>query len=322
FEARVQAFGDIVNKNDEHISKYVKWEEISTQIRLMNMISDSLTSCTDSNFVSCLLFLAFNVLVLMYLIEQVERGAGTSGKTEKIQVTNKHKRFKEETDSNDSEFWMLKSSSGSESEQESDEENCKGSHCDAKEYEDLSERTKRMSIEIRPRQMSSVTDKSAKYAQIAAEEGKLAERIYDVASKLTDNSLYHVCVFSDNIVATSVVVNSTALNSKTPEKVVFHLVTNAMKSWFAMNMDNLRGVTVEVQKFEDFKWLNASYVPVLKQVQDSNMQSNYFSGHNDDGRTQIKFRNPNYLSTLNHLNAQLYLFIRPSKLCYEDIKFL
>ena len=89
-----------------------------------------------------------------------------------------------------------------------------------------------------------------------------------MASKLTDNSLYHVCVFSDNIVATSVVVNSTALNSKAPEKVVFHLVTNAMKSWFAMNMDNLRGVTVEVQKFEDFKWLNASYVPVLKQLQD------------------------------------------------------
>jgi len=93
-----------------------KWEEISTQIRLMNMISDSLTSCTDSNFVSCLLFLAFNVLVLMYLIEQVERGAGTSGKTEKIQVTNKHGHVKEETDSNDSEFWMLKSSFGSESE--------------------------------------------------------------------------------------------------------------------------------------------------------------------------------------------------------------
>ena len=103
-----------------------EWEEISTQIRLMNMISDSLTSCTDSNFVLCLLFLAFNVLVLMYLIEQVERGAGTSGKTEKIQVTKKHRRVKEETDSNDSEFWMLKSSSGSESEQESDEENCKG----------------------------------------------------------------------------------------------------------------------------------------------------------------------------------------------------
>ena len=129
-------------------------------------------------------------------------------------------------------------------------------------------------------------------------------------------------MFSDNIVVISVVVNSSDLNTKAPEKVVFHLVTNAMKSWFAMNMDNLRGVTVEVRKFEDFKWLNASYVPVLKQLQDSDTQSYYFSGHNDDGRTPIKFRNPKYLSSLNHLNAQLYLFIRPYKLCYEDIKFL
>ncbi|CAN6837926.1 hypothetical protein Bca4012_031989 [Brassica carinata] len=81
-----------------------------------------------------------------------------------------------------------------------------------------------------------------------------------------------------------------------PEKVVFHLLTNAMKSWFAMNMDNLRGVTAEVQKFEYFKWLNASYVPVLKQLQDSNMQSYYFSGHNDDGRAPIKFRNPKLMN--------------------------
>ncbi|KAH0873163.1 hypothetical protein HID58_070525 [Brassica napus] len=66
-------------------------------------------------------------------------------------------------------------------------------------------------------------------------------------------------------------INSIALNSKAPEKVVFHLVTNeinyaAMKSWFAMNMDNLRGVTVEVQKFEDFKCLNASYVPMYSHL--------------------------------------------------------
>ncbi|KAL0805263.1 hypothetical protein Bca101_097754 [Brassica carinata] len=166
--------------------------------------------------------------------------------------------------------------------------------------------------------LSSVTEKSAKYAQIAAEEGKLAERSYAVASKLTDNSLYHFCVFSDNIVATLVVVNSTALNSKGPEKVAFDLVSNeinyaAMKSWFAMNMDNLTGVTAEVRKFEDFKWLNASYVPVLKQLLDSDTQSYYLSGHNNDGRTPIKFRNPKYLSMLNHLSAQLYLFIRPYK---------
>lgn len=174
-------------------------------------------------------------------------------------------------------------------------------------------------------QMGSVNEKSSKYGQIAAEEvpkslyclgvrlttewfrnqnlqRKLKER--KQMEKLADNNLYHFCVFSDNILATSVVVNSTALNSKNPDMIVFHLVTDeinyaAMKAWFAVN--SFRGVTVEVQKFEDFKWLNASYVPVLKQLQDSETQSYYFSGNNDGGRTPIKFRNPKYLSMLNHL---------------------
>ncbi|KAF2286724.1 hypothetical protein GH714_024708 [Hevea brasiliensis] len=181
-------------------------------------------------------------------------------------------------------------------------------------------------IQALEEQMSSATEKSSKYGQIAAEEvpkglyclgiqlttewfgnlnlqRKINERMH-IESKLRDNNLYHFCVFSDNILATSVVVNSTALNSKRPNMVVFHLVTDeinyaAMKAWFSMN--DLRGVTVEVQKFEDFKWLNASYVPVLKQLQDSETQNYYFSGHNDDGGTPIKFRNPKYLSMLNHL---------------------
>ncbi|KAK3021075.1 hypothetical protein RJ639_046096 [Escallonia herrerae] len=175
-------------------------------------------------------------------------------------------------------------------------------------------------------QMSSLSDKSSKYGQIAAEEvpkslyclgvrlttewfknlnlqRKLKEK-KQIAMRLKDNNLYHFCVFSDNILATSVVVNSTASNSKSPDKVVFHLVTDevnyaAMKAWFSMNSS--RGVTVDVQKIEDFSWLNASYVPVLKQLQDSDTQNYYFSGNNDNGRTPIKFRNPKYLSMLNHL---------------------
>ncbi|XP_057534362.1 probable galacturonosyltransferase 10 isoform X1 [Amaranthus tricolor] len=175
-------------------------------------------------------------------------------------------------------------------------------------------------------QMSTVSDKSSKYGQIAAEEvpkslyclgvrlttewfrnlsaqRKLAERKLNV-SKLKDNRLYHFCVFSDNILATSVVVNSTAVNSKDPEKVVFHLVTDEvnyapMKAWFSMN--DFHGVTVEVQKIEDFSWLNASYVPVLRQLQDSDTKNYYFSGNNVDNKTPIKFRNPKYLSMLNHI---------------------
>nr|DAD25054.1 TPA_asm: hypothetical protein HUJ06_026518 [Nelumbo nucifera] len=184
-------------------------------------------------------------------------------------------------------------------------------------------KTKIQSLE---EQVNSVNEKSSKYGQIAAEEvpkslnclgvrltvewfrnsnfqRKLSEGKW-IAEKLEDNNLYHFCVFSDNILATSVVVNSTALNSKHPDMVVFHLVTDEinyapMKAWFSMN--SFRGVTVEVQKFEDFGWLNASYVPVLKQLQDLDTQNYYFSGNNDDGKTPIKYRNPKYLSMLNHL---------------------
>ncbi|TYJ40362.1 hypothetical protein E1A91_A04G135600v1 [Gossypium mustelinum] len=184
----------------------------------------------------------------------------------------------------------------------------------------------RAKIQTLEEQMSSANEKSSKYGQIAAEE--VPKSLYclgvrlttewfgnpnlqkkhrerkQMDAKLKDNSMYHFCIFSDNILASSVVVNSTALNSKNPDKIVFHLVTDeinyaAMNAWFTVN--SFRGVAVEVQKFEDFKWLNASYVPVLKQLQDSETQSYYFSGHNDDGRTPIKFRNPKYLSMLNHL---------------------
>ncbi|KAK4741725.1 hypothetical protein SAY87_025313 [Trapa incisa] len=175
-------------------------------------------------------------------------------------------------------------------------------------------------------QMSSLTDKSSKYGQIAAEEvpkslyclgvklttewfkdtnlGKKLDERNQMRAKLVDNNRYHFCVFSDNILATSVVVNSTAISSKNPDMVVFHLVTDeinfsAMKAWFSMN--NFLGVTVEVQKFDDFTWLNATYVPVLNQLQDSETQSYYFSGTSDRGKTPIKFRNPKYLSMLNHL---------------------
>lgn len=70
--------------------------------------------------------LAYNVLMLMDLIEQVEREAGTSRRTDKTQVVTKPRRGKEDSDSEESDFWMLKSSSGSESEHDGDEGNCKG----------------------------------------------------------------------------------------------------------------------------------------------------------------------------------------------------
>ncbi|KAG6407046.1 hypothetical protein SASPL_130028 [Salvia splendens] len=194
-------------------------------------------------------------------------------------------------------------------------------------------------------QMSSTNEKSSKYGQIVAEEvpkslfclgvrltGEWFRNAYlqrklkenrQTALKLNDNSLYHFCVFSNNILATSVVVNSTSLNSKNPEEIFLHLVTDevnyeAMKAWFTMN--TFGGVTVNVQKIEDFSWLNASYIPVLKQLQDSETQRYYFSDSGGDNRTPIKFRNPKYLSMLNRLRfyiPEVFPSLKKVETCME-----
>ncbi|KAH7276916.1 hypothetical protein KP509_39G026400 [Ceratopteris richardii] len=110
---------------------------------------------------------------------------------------------------------------------------------------------------------------------------------HKLAKQIVDNDLFHICIFSDNVLAASVVINSTVLNANHPEQLVFHLVTDevnfgAMQAWFCTN--DFKGATIEVQNIESFTWLNASYVPVMRQLQDA-----------------AKFRNPRYLSMLNLL---------------------
>ncbi|KAJ7533084.1 hypothetical protein O6H91_13G032700 [Diphasiastrum complanatum] len=122
--------------------------------------------------------------------------------------------------------------------------------------------------------------------------------------KLTNNSFYHFVVFSDNIIGTSVAVNSTVQNAHHPEQIVFHIVTDSvnyggMQIWFGQNQFN--GAAIEVQNIDSFFWLNASYVPVLKQLQDSDTQNYYFKTSGQDAKRTFKFRNPKYLSILNHL---------------------
>jgi alpha-1,4-galacturonosyltransferase len=130
--------------------------------------------------------------------------------------------------------------------------------------------------------------------------------------KLEDPSLYHYALFSDNVLATSVVVNSTILNAKEPEKHVFHLVTDrlnfgAMKMWF---LDNPPGkATIHVENVDDFKWLNSSYCPVLRQLESAAMKEYYFKADHPTtlaaGFSNLKYRNPKYLSMLNHLRFYL-----------------
>ncbi|PWA99739.1 Glycosyl transferase, family 8 [Artemisia annua] len=128
-----------------------------------------------------------------------------------------------------------------------------------------------------------------------------------------DPTLYHYAIFSDNVIAVSVVVNSTVTNAEEPWKHVFHIVTDkmnlaAMKVWFK-NSTVEGSAVVEVKAVEEYTFLNSSYVPVLRQLESAELQKFYFENGaentTNDENNNIQFRNPKYLSMLNHLRFYL-----------------
>lgn len=111
-----------------------------------------------------------------------------------------------------------------------------------------------------------------------------------------------------------------------PEKHVFHVVTDklnygAMKMWFLANPPG--GAAIQVQNVDDFKWLNSSYCPVLKQLESASMKDYYFKADQTNplsaGTSNLKYRNPKYLSMLNHLRFYLpEVFPKLDKILFLD----
>lgn len=140
--------------------------------------------------------------------------------------------------------------------------------------------------------------------------------------KLEDPQLYHYALFSDNVLAAAVVVNSTVTHAKHPSKHVFHIVTDrlnyaAMRMWFLVNPPGK--ATIQVQNIEEFTWLNASYSPVLKQLGSQSMIDYYFRAHRANSDSNLKYRNPKYLSILNHLRFYLpEIFPKLNKVLFLD----
>ncbi|KAL0286368.1 UNVERIFIED_CONTAM: Galacturonosyltransferase 8 [Sesamum angustifolium] len=129
--------------------------------------------------------------------------------------------------------------------------------------------------------------------------------------EIEDPKLYHYAIFSDNVIAASVVENSAVKNTKEPWKHVFHVVTDKMNLGAMQVMFKMRdysGAHIEVKAVEDYKFLNSSYVPVLKQLESAQLQRFYFENKLENATkdtTNMKFRNPKYLSILNHLRFYL-----------------
>lgn len=149
-----------------------------------------------------------------------------------------------------------------------------------------------------------------------------AQQQFPNQDKLEDPRLFHYALFSDNILAAAVVVNSTVSNAKDPSKHVFHIVSDrlnyaAMRMWFLANPPGK--ATIQVQSIDEFTWLNSSYSPVLKQLGSPSMIDYYFKAHRSNSDSNLKFRNPKYLSILNHLRFYLpEIFPKLNKVLFLD----
>lgn len=148
-------------------------------------------------------------------------------------------------------------------------------------------------------------DERIRHPEKYVDEGK------PIPPEFEDPTLYHYAIFSDNVVAASVVVNSAVKNAKEPWKHVFHVVTDKMNLGAMQVMFKVKdynGAHIEVKAVEDYKFLNSSYVPVLKQMESANLLKFYFENKLENATkdaTNMKFRNPKYLSILNHLRFYL-----------------
>ncbi|KAK7277581.1 hypothetical protein RJT34_22596 [Clitoria ternatea] len=121
---------------------------------------------------------------------------------------------------------------------------------------------------------------TAEYFALSPEERKLPNK-----NKIHHPDLYHYAIFSDNVLACAVVVNSTVSTAKEQEKFVFHVVTKSLNlpsisMWFLINPPGK--ATVHIQSVDNFEWWS-KYKTYQK----------------------INSRDPRYTSELNYLRFYL-----------------
>lgn len=107
---------------------------------------------------------------------------------------------------------------------------------------------------------------TAEYFALEPEKRKLPSQ-----KDLHDADSYHFAVFSDNVLACSVVVQSTIATAREPERIIFHIVTDslnlpAISMWFLLYPPGK--ATIEIQSIDKFKWLSNN-IDITKQKEDS-----------------------------------------------------
>ncbi|KAI7745058.1 hypothetical protein M8C21_034024 [Ambrosia artemisiifolia] len=93
-----------------------------------------------------------------------------------------------------------------------------------------------------------------------------------VSESLLNPDLHHYVMFSNNVLASSVVINSTVMHAKASRKQVFHVLTDkqsffSMKMWFFTN--TYKDATVQVLNIEDVDFLKGqttSHLPMRQEL--------------------------------------------------------
>ncbi|XP_050228243.1 probable galacturonosyltransferase 15 isoform X2 [Mercurialis annua] len=181
---------------------------------------------------------------------------------------------------------------------------------------------------------------SEEYAVNAIARSRLPSPEY--VSRLADPSFHHVVLLTDNVLAASVVISSTVQNSVSPEKLVFHIITDKktytpMHAWFSINPIN--SAVVEIKGLHQYDWSKDVNVGVKEMLEIhhliwshyyTNMKEEVFQ-HEGKLKGTLQALNPSSLSLLNHLRIYLpelfpdlnkIVFLDDDVVVQRDISFL
>lgn len=133
-------------------------------------------------------------------------------------------------------------------------------------------------------------------------------------SCLSDPSLHHLVLLTDNVIAASVVVSSAIKSSSDPEKLVFHIVTDKktytpMHAWFAVHP--VEYAVVEVKGLHQYDWSQEVNMGV-KDMIDINqiIWRHYYNNLKEEdleeaSQQSLEALSPSNLSVLNYLRIYI-----------------
>ncbi|XP_058788234.1 probable galacturonosyltransferase 15 [Vicia villosa] len=131
----------------------------------------------------------------------------------------------------------------------------------------------------------------------------------EFASRLTDPTLHHLVLLTDNVLAASVVVTSTVENSVHPEKLVFHIVTDkktyaSMHAWFATN--SIQSAIVEVKGLHQYDWSEEMNAGVKEMLETNHLiWKNYYDKEKNIDYRHLNALRPSSLSLMNQLRIYI-----------------